>query len=265
VELFRNSNIDFLKYKWYFLAFSLVFSVAGVLSMLFWHHIPLGVDFNGGTLVYVKFSHTPDDGTIRAALDRAGLRNAKIQTYGKPSDNEKLLSLEEKETSEASLDRGKNQIIQALEPQNVPAEKQDLNNASVLNVSDYLLKNDPAHLGTDANQRYSEMATAIVNFRDKSAGGVLSSIGQLSGTVPSSVLNSLQQGYFLSDFAVRNVEIVGPQVGKQLQKQAIWAIVYSLAGMLVYLALRFEFIYGVAAVVACFPRHTDYGGRFLAG
>ncbi len=60
LEFFRNTNIDFLGKKWYFLAFSLVFSVAGLGSMLFWHGIPLGVDFRGGTLVYVKYSHTPD-------------------------------------------------------------------------------------------------------------------------------------------------------------------------------------------------------------
>ncbi|MGA3211176.1 MAG: protein translocase subunit SecF, partial [Terriglobales bacterium] len=65
------------------------------------------------------------------------------------------------------------------------------------------------------------------------------------------VLAVLQQGYFLSDFGVKNVDIVGPQVGKQLQGQAKWAVVYSMLGMLVYLALRFEWIYGVAAVVAC--------------
>jgi len=48
------------------------------------------------------------------------------------------------------------------------------------------------------------------------------------------------------------VEIVGPQVGKQLQKQAFLATLYSLGGMLVYLWFRFELIYGAAAVVACF-------------
>ena len=51
---------------------------------------------------------------------------------------------------------------------------------------------------------------------------------------------------------VRNVEIVGPQVGSQLRHQAIMATLYSLAGMLVYLWFRFEMIYGVGAVVACF-------------
>jgi preprotein translocase subunit SecF len=48
------------------------------------------------------------------------------------------------------------------------------------------------------------------------------------------------------------VQIVGPQVGQQLRRQAALATVYSLAGMLVYLAFRFEWIYGVAAVVAVF-------------
>ena len=39
VELFREVNIDWLGKKWYFLGFSLIFSVAGVLSLLFWHHL----------------------------------------------------------------------------------------------------------------------------------------------------------------------------------------------------------------------------------
>jgi preprotein translocase subunit SecF len=48
------------------------------------------------------------------------------------------------------------------------------------------------------------------------------------------------------------VQIIGPQVGSQLTHQAELATLYSLAGMLVYLWFRFEMIYGVAAVVACF-------------
>jgi preprotein translocase subunit SecF len=48
------------------------------------------------------------------------------------------------------------------------------------------------------------------------------------------------------------VQVVGPTVGKQLEKKAIQATLFSLAGMLVYLWFRFQLIYGVAAVVACF-------------
>jgi len=251
VEFFRNPNIDFLGKKWYFLAFSLVFSVAGILSMLFWHGIPLGVDFRGGTLVYVKFSHTPNNDGIRAALDKVGLPNAKIQRYGPAQNNEVLIDLAEKETNEAALDKGKAQIISALET-NAPAGKQDLNNASSLTVKNYLLEKDPLHLGTDADAKYTAVAQAVVNYRDKSKGGVLGSLDELKGAVDPAAVTSLQDGFYLSDFGVRNVEIVGPQVGAQLQRQAVLAVVYSLAGMLVYLGVRFEWIYGLAAVVTVF-------------
>jgi preprotein translocase subunit SecF len=250
VEFFRNPSIDFLGKKWYFLAFSLIFSVAGVLSMLFWHHIPYGVDFRGGTLVYVKFSHTPDDNQLRAAMDRAGLKNARIQRYGQASNNEELIDLAVQETSEQALDRGKTQIINALET-NAPAGKQDLNNASSMTIKNYLMDKDPLHAGPD-DQKYGAVAQAIVDYRDKTQGGVLNSLDQLKAAVDPAVVASLSDGFFLSDFGVRNVEIVGPQVGSQLRRQALLATAYSLAGMLVYLGFRFEWIYGVAAVVTVF-------------
>ena len=174
MEFFRSTNIDFLGKKWYFLAFSLIFSVAGLLSMIFWHHIPLGVDFKGGTLVYVKFNQTQDKDRIRNAMQKSGLGNARIQRYGVPANNEFLITLEQKETSEEALDRGKVAIVNTL------------------------------------------------------------------------------QSDFGSGFSVAKVEIVGPQVGRQLQGQALRAIGFSLAGMLIYLWFRFELIYGVAAVVAVF-------------
>jgi preprotein translocase subunit SecF len=251
VEFFRNTNIDFLGKKWYFLVFSLVFSVAGVLSMAFWHGVPLGVDFRGGTLVYVKYAHTPDLAAIHAATERVGLKNTRVQRYGPAANNEVLIQLDIQETSEQALDNGKIQIIQALES-NAPAGKQDLNNSSSLAVAKDLLEKDPLHLGTDANPRYTAMAQAIVDYRDKTKGGVLASIDELKGTADPAVVASLQDGFYVSDFGIRNVEIVGPQVGQQLRKQALLATLYSLGGMLVYLALRFEWIYGVAAVLTVF-------------
>ena len=251
MEFFRNTNIDFLGKKWYFIVFSLVFSVAGLFSIFFWHGIPLGVDFRGGTLVYVKFSHTPNDDAIHDAMRKAGLSDARIQRYGVASNNEVLIDLDIRETSEKALDQGKTQIIKALET-NAPAGKQDLNNASVLSIQESLLNKDPLLAGADANQRYAALAKDITDYRDKTKGGVLGSFDELKAAVDPKVVAALQDSFFLSDFGIRNVEIVGPQVGKQLQKQAILATVYSLAGMLIYLGFRFEWIYGVAAVVTVF-------------
>ncbi len=253
VEFFRDTNIDFLGKKWYFLTFSLIFSVAGVCSMAFWHGVPLGVDFRGGTLVYVKYAHTPDPSAVHSEIERAGLKNARVQRYGVASNNEVLIQLDIQETSEQALDKGKIQIIQALEG-NAPAGKQDLNNSSSVTILNYLLEKDPLLLGAgaEANPRYTAMAQAIVDYRDKTKSGVLGSIDELKSVAGPAVVSSLQENFFVSDFGIRNVEIVGPQVGQQLRKQAILATLYSLGGMLIYLALRFEWIYGVAAVLTVF-------------
>jgi preprotein translocase subunit SecF len=140
VELFRNTNIDFLGKKWYFLAFSLIFSIAGLCSIFFWHGIPLGVEFRGGTLVYVKFAQTPNLDQIRGELNRAGLHDPKLQRFGPTADNEVLVDLGLQETSEAALDKGKNTIINALEPkQAATSGKLDLNNTGASSLAQYLL------------------------------------------------------------------------------------------------------------------------------
>jgi preprotein translocase subunit SecF len=253
VELFRNTNIDFLGKKWYFLAFSLIFSVAGLLSIFFWHGIPFGVDFKGGTLVYVKFVQTPDLDQIRKSMDRVGLKDPKIQRYGAPDNNEVLVALEQRQTSESALDQGKNAIITALESgQQQPAGKQDLNNTGPSSLQQYLLSKDPLHLGIDAAPKYLALAQQIDDFRNKQRGGVLKSVDEVRAVAPAEVVSAMEQDFYTSNFAVRNVEIVGPQVGGQLRKQALWATLYSLGGMLVYLWFRFELIYGIGAVVACF-------------
>jgi len=251
VEFFRDTNIDFLGKKWYFLAFSLVFSVAGVCSMLFWHGIPLSVDFRGGTLVYVKFATPADEDQLRATLDKAGLHNFRIQQLRSGGTNEELISLDQKETSDQSLDQGKLRIIAALSG-NSSNGKPDLNNAGRAVILNALLSADPLHLGTDANVRYGAETDAIINYRNVTKGGVLNGFDELSAATKPEVVAMLKDGFSLSNFGVKNVEIVGPQVGKQLQNQAKLAVLYSLGGMLIYLGFRFELIYGVAAVLTVF-------------
>ena len=180
MELFRGVNVDWLRLKWYFLGFSLIFSVAGVIAMSYnWTQIgspvQLGVDFRGGTEVQLKFVNTPDIGAIRQAAAASGMKDAKIQPYGENGANEVLISLPEQH-DETSLDAGRQQIVEALH----------------------------AHYGNPI--------------------------------VPSGT----------------KVDVVGPTVGKQLEKQAGLATLYSLLGMLIYLWFRFQLIYGVAAVVAVF-------------
>ena len=230
MELFHDVKIDWLGKKWYFLGFSLIFSVAGVLSMLFWHHIPLDVDFRGGTVVRVKFDQTPDLDRIRSASDSAGIKDVRIQRYGRPADNEVIISLALSHTSENALDQGRAAILQALENHylrnnQANAGKLDLDNAGQGTLANWLAQKDPEHLGQNdaAQQHYSQQAAAVLSYRDEHSG-LIGSVDELSGKISPAVLGALKQDAYLSGFAIRNVEIVGPQVGAQLRNQAMWAI-----------------------------------------
>jgi len=252
VEFFRDTKIDFLGWKWYFLGFSLIFSVAGVLSMLFWHGLPLGVEFRGGTLVYVKFASTPNEDNIRAQLDRAGIRNVRIQRLGAAGGNEELIDLPQNAALGTDVSQAKDEIIRALEtgsgnPQDFT---KDLNYAGFDVIRADLATRDPLHAGPE---EYDRITRLILDYRDRQHGGLLANVDDLrTAGVPPAVADVLKQDFFVSNFHVFNAEIVGPQVGAQLRRQALLATLYSMAGMLIYLWFRFEMIYGVAAVVACF-------------
>src|SRR5215472_16714218 len=183
VEFFHNPNIDWLGKKWYFLAFSLIFSVAGVLSMAFWHGIPLGVEFRGGTDAQVKFAQAPDLNKIRADLDRAGLKNPRIIQFGPAANNQVLISLPEvsRQGEQADITAGKNAIINALEApyaQEAAAGKKDFNTASMQDLQEYLVGKDPMHNGGDPRV-YGDFARTLVDTRDRVFGGVLTSFDQL--------------------------------------------------------------------------------------
>jgi len=66
------------------------------------------------------------------------------------------------------------------------------------------------------------------------------------------VVAALKDGYALAPFVVRSPEIVGAKVGGELRQQAIWVTLLALGGMLLYIAFRFEWVFGAAAVLAVF-------------
>ena len=65
------------------------------------------------------------------------------------------------------------------------------------------------------------------------------------------VTSALNQG-FEGQYEIVNSESVGPKIGEDLRRQAVLATLYALGGILVYIAFRFEWIYGAAAVFAVF-------------
>ena len=101
--------------KWYFICLSLSLALIGIISMAVHRGLVYGIDFRGGTLVYVKFSKAPNIDAIRRQLDQQNLRNATIQGYGVPADHEVNILLDlQTTTSSNALDAGKQAIITGL-------------------------------------------------------------------------------------------------------------------------------------------------------
>ena len=68
MELFKNTNYDFLGKKWPFIIASLVLTVLGFGSIALKGGLKYGIDFKEGALIRVKFANTPEDNKIRAAM-----------------------------------------------------------------------------------------------------------------------------------------------------------------------------------------------------
>jgi len=94
--------------------------------------------------------------------------------------------------------------------------------------------------------RYGDVSQRQMMIRVPSVGAETG--GSLSETADQ-VLAALKQGGF-ANAQVAGTEIVGPSVGKQLTRQGILATVLALGGILIYIALRFQFSFAIGAVVA---------------
>ena len=118
MELFRSANIDWLGKKWYFLGFSLIFSVAGLISIFFWHGIPTGVDFKGGTAITVQFDSAPHEDDIRKALAAAHIKDSTIQRIsdvgGGALGNKEIISLPMSTAQDTAHDAGPAEVENAL-------------------------------------------------------------------------------------------------------------------------------------------------------
>lgn len=168
MRLFENTNIDFLGKRKIFYIVSITFIVAGFIA-LFLVGIPVGIDFQGGTELQVKFENPVEIGEIRSIMDNAGFSGMEIKTMG--TDREILLRTPLQGEGQTIADKIKAAIDNAM-----------------------------------PNNKYE----------------------------------------------VLRVDKVGPKIGSELRTNALFAVIFSLIGILVYLSFRFQFIYAVAAVIGLF-------------
>jgi preprotein translocase subunit SecF len=172
MHIFKDTNFNFLRWRWHAIGLSSLIIVAG-LAVIATRGIRKGVEFAGGTVVVEQFDQPVSIQQVRAALEKSFGQDISIQTTGDPSQRMMMIRV----------------------PQ-VGAES-----------------------------------------------------GASLGTVADAMETALKQAN-LGTMKRQGTEIVGPAVGRELTTRGIWATVLSLAGILGYIAFRFQFSFAVGAVVA---------------
>ncbi len=244
MQLFVNTNYNFIKWRFAAIAFSIVWVLIG-LAFYARRGVNWGIDFAGGANVVLRFRDA-------VPLDRlrADLADASIQQYGKAEDRAVLIRLpmQKREGDYAGLTVAR--LNRDLNPESATG-KVDLNFRGRDQITDLLYTADPDRKGTidAAKQYYSTIAQNVINKRSEL--GIFRSIDQATSApgVTAGMAGVLRDKSFVGSFNVLNQETVGPQVGKELQGKAVWAVILSTLAMGAYLWLRFDVMFGGAAVV----------------
>lgn len=251
MQFFRNTRFQFMKYRRFFVVVSLVFILVGIFAVFIRGQLNLGIDFAGGTQLTLKFRQETEIDRLRGLMDDAGLGDALIQRYGEAGSGEVLIKAPIAEDSEEgsrqaivdALDRGLNAGVSGF----------DVNRGGADALAELLLERDPEGLlATDeaaADEHYREVAQAVRTARRDL--GVIADWSDLdsAGLAPAT-LAALQDNAVVGEFAILGTANVGPQIGAELRRKGIYAVVLSLLGMLAYIWFRFELRFGIGALVA---------------
>src|SRR3954470_3157697 len=137
MQIFKNTNFDFLGKKWPFIIASLVLTVLGLGSMAMKGGPRYGIDFRGGALMYVLFNQTPPVDKIRSVLS-AKIPGEVTVVNVTSSNNEVIIGTEI--SDEKTLNANRQTMVDVLENTFGGAQsgKLDVNNTGAATLADRL-------------------------------------------------------------------------------------------------------------------------------
>jgi preprotein translocase subunit SecF len=243
-QLLKDPSFDFMGRKRILLTVSAVVVIAAILLIGF-KGLNLGIEFAGGTELQIKFAQTPDIGDIRSALNRAGITGADVSTIGDPDENEiyiRVGAVAGEEGEDLS-----SEVRAAL----VSGLFSGMGGGWDLNIADRAtLLGHLQRAPVLSRDQAGMLATSIADARKEVA--IFHSFEELSaleGMTPEA-MDYLRAEAVVGPFALRGQSYIGPAIGQELLNKAMFAIIGSLVGMMIYIWIRFQLQWGFAAVVA---------------
>ncbi len=256
MRLIGKTEIDFLGKRGIAAVVSAALILASIGSIMFRGGLRYGIDFAGGSQVIVLFAQPPDLDVLRDTLAAEGIAELTIQEFvAQPGRAEVLI----RTPLTAGDDTGRlGEIYAALEvfdPKPAAADQEvDFNTVSRAVISDRLFELNPLEFDTvidveNARAEYERVADLALSTRDQV--GLLSSWEAVEAVnMDPRILSWMKDTFYFGGHAVVRQDFVGPQVGSDLRRQTVFAMVSALLGLLAYITFRFEFRFGVGAVAA---------------
>jgi preprotein translocase subunit SecF len=245
-------NIDFLRHLNVMVGISIALVVLSLLQLFVFGRLNMGIDFVGGTQLIVRFLERPAIDDVRDVLAGAGVGDVQIQRFGDEDSNEILIKTP---LQEGQTEGSRDAVVRALESRFGGADaRPDLNDVGVATLTSLLYEIDPdarrAQGDAVAREHYGAVAERIMDVRRES--GLIASWEELQGVegLSASALSALGERASLGPFSVVSAENVGPQIGRELRTRGLLAVIASLIGMLAFIWYRFEFRFGIGALIA---------------
>ena len=255
MELFRQTNIDFLRYKWWAILASWALILVGFFAIFVQKGLKFGIDFSGGTAIALKFLDRPNVDQLRHLLDGANLGETGIQRYEELEKNQVLIRVEEQKKEGRDVPREVEAAVAKGFQKADAGDKLDLNGMGKDALAGRLTAADPDKLAGNPNvnaaDHYGQVAVQIIGAR--SSAGIFRTTAEAAAApgVSLPVKEWIEKNTYPGPFVRLSAESVGPQVGADLQKKALAAVFWSTMGMLAYIAIRFRsFPFGIGAIVA---------------
>lgn len=264
MKILKGISVDWLGKKWYFFGLSWILALAGIAGYFMRGGLAWGIDFTGGTIIYLKFSQKPDLEKIRKSLEPEAATPPQIQSYDVAEKNTVQVRMQTIYGTGKTLEAGhgdlQDMLRKVLDPEHAVSAQMDFNNAGLTALHAYLLQEDPdsyksqSKTSQEIDSHYQTVAQALLDYRNKAREGLVTSFDELDKAegVSGNVIQSLKKGAYIGPFAVKGVDSVGAVVGQDLRTRAELAVGLSFLGMLVYIGFRFKPIYGVGGIIALF-------------
>lgn len=241
MRLFENINIDFMGKRSLFFIISGVIILLGMINILF-RGLAFGIDFKGGSEIALQFEKPIDISYVRAEVDKIGLGDVEVKTFG--GSTGVLIRSELQELPANVLPRVKTRI-ETIISENFPGiQKQII--SSVSNSITYEFA-DSAAATVVANRLFqSGFQTSKVSEEPSNKGIIVRLV------ISDWIKDNLTEKFKDNHFEVQKEDKVGPKVGQELKRDAVIAVALALIVILIYIGFRFKFSFAIGAVIALF-------------